>query len=94
MTRCVSAIIGSGTFQKRWISVRGSNAGGERFRGFTAAPDLSALQRFERASPIDVNDRVELAPERDVEVVAQALRFGFVDDADRSLEARLIERSA
>lgn len=69
-----------------------SDAEGKRLGSFARVPLGGALERLDRARLVDVDHRVELVLQPDVEVMALALRFGTVDDADRSLEPRRCKR--
>ena len=50
------------------------------------------LQRFERASFIEMNERIKLLGQARLEIVAPALGFRAIDHADRSLEPPLPEQ--
>src|SRR4051812_11877923 len=64
---------------------------------FGGVPAGGALQRGDGGGLVEVDDRVELVGQGGVEVVAQALGLGSVDDADRPLQparAQQVRRAA
>jgi len=58
------------------------------FGWLAALPGEGALERFDGAGVIDVDERVELPGGAGREVVALAFGLRSVDDADRALKAR------
>src|SRR5688572_4607083 len=62
------------------------------FGQFTAVPRAGPLERLEGTCFIEMNDRVELVRQASLEIMAQSLRLGPVDDADGALEPLLAQQ--